>query len=231
VSSKTNIRDTLKATGQLIETAEAAAGRIPGSVTLIAISKSHPGEAARRALEAGHRVFGENRVQEAQEKWPLLKADYGDVELHLVGSLQRNKVHRAVEIFDAIHTIDRSKLARAVAAEMDKSGRRPVCFLQINTGEEPQKGGVLPAEADAFIAECRDDLGLPVQGLMGIPPLGEEASLHFALLREIARRNGLEGLSMGMSGDFEDAIRFGATHVRVGTAIFGERPRPEPEAA
>lgn len=231
MSSKTNIRDTLKTTGQLIETAEAAAGRIPGSVTLIAISKSHPGEAARRALEAGHRVFGENRVQEAQEKWPLLKADYGDVELHLVGSLQRNKVHRAVEIFDAIHTIDRSKLARAVAAEMDKSGRRPVCFLQINTGEEPQKGGVLPAEADAFIAECRDDLGLPVQGLMGIPPLGEEASLHFALLREIARRNGLEGLSMGMSGDFEDAIRFGATHVRVGTAIFGERPRPEPEAA
>ena len=229
MTSKTDIRDTLASVGKLIEATEAAAGRTAGSVTLIAISKSHPGEAAHRALAAGHRVFGENRVQEALEKWPPLKAVYPDAELHLVGSLQRNKVHRAVELFDAIHTIDRSKLARAVATEMDKSGRRPVCFLQINTGEEPQKGGVLPAEADAFIAECRDDFGLPVEGLMGIPPRGEEASLHFALLREIARRNGLERLSMGMSGDFEEAIRFGATHVRIGTAIFGDRPPFRPE--
>ncbi|MBT3305114.1 MAG: YggS family pyridoxal phosphate-dependent enzyme [Alphaproteobacteria bacterium] len=211
----------------MIETAEAAAGRAAGSVTLIAISKNHPGEAARRALEAGQRAFGENRVQEAAEKWPSLKADFADADLHLVGSLQRNKVPRAVELFDAIHTIDRSKLARAIAGEMDKSGRRPDCFIQVNTGEEPQKGGVLPTEADVLIAECRDDLGLPVVGLMGIPPRGEEASLHFALLREIAKRNGLERLSMGMSGDFEDAIRFGATHVRVGTSIFGQRPRLE----
>ncbi len=145
-------------------------------------------------------------------------------ELHLVGSLQSNKVGRAVDLFDAIHTIDRPKLARAVAGDMDKRGRRPQCFIQVNTGEEPQKGGVLPEDADAFIAQCRDDFGLPVEGLMCIPPLEDEPSLHFALLREIAKRNGLEFLSMGMSGDFEEAIRFGATHVRVGTALFGQRP-------
>jgi len=224
VTPETDIRQALKAVGKIIETAEVAAGRAAGSVTLIAISKNHSSEAARRALEAGQRVFGENRVQEAVEKWPPLKAEFPDAELHLVGSLQRNKVQRALELFDAIHTIDRSKLARAVAGEMDKSGRRLECFLQINTGEEPQKGGVLPMDADAFITECRDDLGLPVVGLMGIPPRDEEASLHFALLREIAKRNGLARLSMGMSADFEEAIHFGATHVRVGTAIFGERP-------
>jgi len=169
-------------------------------------------------------VFGENRVQEALEKWPALKADFPDARLHLVGTLQSNKAHPAVEVFDAIHTIDRPKLARAVSREMDKTGRRPECFVQVNTGEEPQKGGVLPADADAFITQCLDEFTLPVRGLMCIPPVDEEASLHFALLREIARRNGLESLSMGMSGDFETAIRFGATHVRVGTAIFGTRP-------
>ena len=224
VTTETDIKQNLSAIGDAISAAVAAASRSPGWVTLIAISKAHPVEAARQALEAGHRVFGENRVQEALDKWPKLKEEFSTAELHLVGSLQSNKVNRAVDLFDTIHTIDRPKLARAVAGEMDKCGRRPQCFIQVNTGEEPQKGGVLPEHADAFIAECRDDLGLPVEGLMCIPPLEEEASLHFALLREIARRNGLEALSMGMSGDYETAIRFGATHVRVGTAIFGQRP-------
>ena len=224
VTTETDIKQNLSAIGDAISAAVAAASRSPGGVTLIAISKAHPAQAARQALEAGHRVFGENRVQEALDKWPELKEEFSNAELHLVGSLQSNKVNRAVDLFDTIHTIDRPKLARAVAGEMDKCGRRPQCFIQVNTGEEPQKGGVLPAAADAFIAECRDDLGLPVEGLMCIPPLEEEASLHFALLREIARRNGLEALSMGMSEDYETAIRFGATHVRVGSAIFGQRP-------
>ena len=174
MTSQTDIPHSLKTVGGLVEAAESAAGRPLGSVTTMAISKGHPGEAARRALEAGHRVFGENRVQEASDKWPSLKDNYEDSELHLVGSLQRNKALRAVELFDAIHTIDRTKLARAIAREMDKCGRRPGCFIQVNTGEEPQKGGVLPTDADAFIAECRDDIGLPVQGLMCIPPRDEE---------------------------------------------------------
>jgi len=223
MNTETDIKQNLSAVAEAVAQATAAASRPPGAVTLIAISKAHPA-AAHQALEAGHRVFGENRVQEALDKWPALKEEFADARLHLVGSLQSNKAHPAVELFDAIHTIDRGKLARAVAREMDKSGRRPRCFIQVNTGEEPQKGGVPPEAADALIAECRDDLGLPIVGLMCIPPLREEASLHFALLREIARRNGLESLSMGMSGDFEEAIRFGATHVRVGTAIFGPRP-------
>ncbi len=227
VTTETDIKQNLSAVDDAISAAAAAASRPvhgSGGVTLIAISKAHPAQAARQALEAGHRVFGENRVQEALDKWPELKQEFSTAELHLVGSLQSNKAGRAVDLFDTIHTIDRPKLARAVAGEMDKCGRRPQCFIQVNTGEEPQKGGVLPEDADAFIAQCRDDLGLPVEGLMCIPPLEEEASLHFALLREIARRNGLESLSMGMSGDYETAIRFGATHVRVGTAIFGQRP-------
>ena len=174
-------------------------------------------------LLTGQRVFGENRVQEALDKWPALKEEFADAELHLVGSLQSNKAGRAVDLFDAIHTIDRPKLARAVAGEMDKRGRRPQCFIQVNTGEEPQKGGVLPEDADAFIAKCRDDLDLPVEGLMCIPPVDEEPAMHFALLAEIARRNGLAQLSMGMSADFETAVQFGATLVRVGTAIFGAR--------
>ncbi len=224
VTTETDIKQNLSAIGDAISAAAAAASRPPGRVTLIAISKAHPTAAVRPALEAGHRVFGENRVQEAVDKWPALKEEFANAELHLVGSLQSNKAGRAVDLFDTIHTIDRPKLARAVAGEMDKCGRRPQCFIQVNTGEEPQKGGVLPEDADAFIAKCRDDLGLPVEGLMCIPPLKDEPSLHFALLREIAKRNGLESLSMGMSGDFEEAIRFGATHVRIGTAIFGERP-------
>ncbi len=207
----------------MAEAAEAA-GRSPDSITLVAISKAHPAPAARQALTDGHRVFGENRVQEAEEKWPALKDEFTDAELHLVGALQRNKVHRAVALCDVIQTIDRPKLARALADEISKSGRRPQCFIQVNTGEEPQKGGIAPGEADAFIAECRDGLGLPVKGLMCIPPGDEEPSLHFALLGEIARRNGVLDLSMGMSADFETAIRLGASHVRIGTAIFGQRP-------
>jgi pyridoxal phosphate enzyme (YggS family) len=158
------------------------------------------------------------------DKWPPLKEKFDDVELHLVGSLQGNKVPRALEVFNSIHTIDRLKLARSIARAMDKNGFRPNCFIQINTGEEPQKGGVLPIEADKLISECRDDIGLPVIGLMCVPPMAEESSLHFSLLKEIAKRNGLNCLSMGMSGDFQQAIRLGATHVRIGTAIFGKRP-------
>lgn len=228
VPPKTDIRENLLAVGAKIAEISEAAGRPPQSVNLVAVSKAHPAGTARQALEAGHRVFGENRIQEADEKWPPLKEEFPDVRLHLVGTLQRNKVKTAISLFDAIQTIDRPKLARALADEMDKSGRRPQCFIQVNTGEEAQKGGVTPDQTDALITECRDNLGLPVEGLMCIPPLDEEPSLHFALLREIAKRNGLESLSMGMSGDFEEAIRFGATHIRVGTAVFGERPTVKP---
>ena len=202
-----------------------AAGRDPADVTLIAISKTHPPALIRAALGAGHRVFGENRIQEAESKWPALKAEYPDVELHLVGALQTNKVRAAVALFDAIATLDREKLAAALATEMARAGRRPRCLIQVNTGEEPQKHGVPPAEADAFIALCRDTLGLPVEGLMCLPPLAAEPAPHFALLHQIARRNGLGVLSMGMSEDFEVAVTFGATHVRIGTAIFDARGR------
>jgi hypothetical protein len=204
--------------------AERAAGRATGSVTLVAISKMHSQDAARAALEAGHRTFGENRVQEAKAKWPLLRAAYPDLRLHLVGPLQTNKAKDAVALFDVIETVDRPRLARALADEMARTGRRPDCFIQVNTGEEPQKAGVPPAEADAFIEDCRRIFGLPVAGLMCIPPADDEPALHFALLAEAARRNGLTGLSMGMSADFETAIRLGASHVRVGTAVFGQRP-------
>jgi pyridoxal phosphate enzyme (YggS family) len=176
------------------------------------------------ALAACHRVLGENRVQEAEAKFPALKRSRPDLVLHLIGPLQTNKARVAAALFDVIETLDRPKLARALAKEMAAHGHRPACFIQVNTGEEPQKAGVAPAEADALIALARDELALPVEGLMCIPPLDEEPALHFALLREVARRNGLAKLSMGMSDDFETAIRFGATHVRVGTAIFGPRP-------
>ena len=172
-------------------------------------------------------MFGENRVQEAAEKWPGLRADFADVTLHLIGPLQTNKAEDAVRLFDVIESIDRPKLARALAAAMEKTGRRPRCYVQVNTGEEPQKAGVLPLAADALIAACRDEYGLDLIGLMCIPPQGENPAPHFALLGGIARRNGIENLSMGMSGDFETAIRSGATHVRVGTAIFGEREKPK----
>jgi len=209
--------------GRIAEAATAA-DRLPAEVTLVAVGKNNSAERVRAALEAGHCVFGENRVQEAEEKWPDLKAAFPEARLHLIGPLQSNKVQRAVALFDAIESVDRPKLARALAKEMQATGYRPDCLIQINTGEEPQKAGVPPEDADAFIGICRDQLALPVRGLMCVPPLDEEPSLHFALLREIARRNGLEDLSMGMSSDFEVAIRFGATLVRVGTAIFGSRP-------
>jgi pyridoxal phosphate enzyme (YggS family) len=202
----------------------AAAGRAPGGVTLVAVSKTHGAAAVAEAMAAGQRVFGENRVQEAKAKFPDLKAAHPDLELHLIGPLQTNKVKDAVALFDVIETVDRPKLAEALAAEMAKTGRRPRCLIEVNTGEEPQKAGILPADLDAFVAACRDGHGLPVAGLMCIPPVDEEPAMHFALLAEMARRNGLAEVSMGMSGDYPTAIRFGATHVRVGTAIFGARP-------
>ena len=192
-------------------------------VELIAVSKTHPAEAVIAALEAGQRVFGENRVQEAAAKFPALRARWPDLKLHLIGPLQTNKVRQAVETCDTIQTLDRDKMAAALAAELARQGKRLDLFVQVNTGEEPQKAGVLPAEADAFIRRCVGEYKLPVVGLMCIPPAEEHPAPHFALLREIARRNDLGQLSMGMSGDYELAIQFGATHVRVGTAIFGQR--------
>ncbi|GAB4286034.1 MAG: YggS family pyridoxal phosphate-dependent enzyme [Roseovarius sp.] len=205
-----------------IRAAESAAGRPPGSVQLVAVSKQQPESRVLAALEAGHRLFGENRVQEAAARWAPLRARYGDVTLHLVGPLQTNKARQAFGLFQAIHSLDRPRLARTLARLAQEEGRCPDLFIQVNTGEEPQKAGVLPAEADDFIAEC-GALDLPVRGLMCIPPVDEEPSLHFALLARIAARNGLDWLSMGMSDDFETAIAFGATHVRVGSAIFGAR--------
>lgn len=205
-----------------ISQAETRAGRAPGSVTLIAVSKVQPLDRITAVLDQGHRVFGENRVQEAGAKWPDFRERYDGIELHLVGPLQTNKARQAMELFQAIHSVDRPKLARTLARLADETGRCPDLFVQVNTGEEPQKAGVPPADADAFVAEVRD-LGLPLRGLMCIPPADEEPSLHFALLAKIAARNGLDGLSMGMSADFESAIAQGATHVRVGSAIFGER--------
>ncbi|TNJ46273.1 YggS family pyridoxal phosphate-dependent enzyme [Phaeobacter sp. B1627] len=205
-----------------IATAEAAADRVPGSVQLIAVSKVQPNERVEAVLQAGHRVFGENRVQEAAGKWPEFRTRYDGIQLHLIGPLQTNKARQAMELVDSIHSVDRLKLANTLARLAQDLGRCPQIFIQVNTGEEAQKAGVLPSEADAFVAECRR-LDLPVQGLMCIPPVEEEPSLHFALLAKIAARNGLDGLSMGMSSDFEQAIALGATHVRVGSAIFGER--------
>jgi pyridoxal phosphate enzyme (YggS family) len=217
------IAANLVAVRSRIEVAARAAGRAADDVTLVAVSKTHPAASVRAALAAGHRVFGENRVQEAQAKYPALREEFPDLALHLIGPLQTNKVRDAVALCDMIETVDRLRLAQALAGEMERSGRRPPCLIEVNTGEEPQKSGVLPTAADDFIVECRDRLGLPIEGLMCVPPLDEEPALHFALLREIARRTGLGLLSMGMSADFEKAIRFGATHVRVGTAIFGAR--------
>jgi|SRR5579871_3591400 len=215
--------ERLAAVRSRIAAAAVAAGRDPAEVALVAVSKTKSAEDIRPTVAARQRLFGENRVQEALTKWPGLKAEFPDIRLHLIGPLQTNKVRDAVRLFDAIESLDREKLARALQAEMGKQGRRLDCFIQVNTGEEPQKAGVEPRQADAFIALCRDDLGLPIAGLMCIPPVDEDPVPHFALLRDIARRNGLSGLSMGMSADFETAIRLGATHVRVGTAIFGGR--------
>ncbi len=207
---------------QRIRAQEKASGRPDGSVTLIAVSKVQPDDRVEAILREGHRVFGENRVQEAAGKWPGFRDRYDGIALHLIGPLQTNKARQAMELFDAIHSIDRPRLASAIARLAQEVGTCPDLFVQVNTGEEPQKAGVLPADADGFVAECRA-MDLPLRGLMCIPPVDEEPSLHFALLAKIAARNGLDGLSMGMSSDFESAIAQGATHVRVGSAIFGER--------
>lgn len=205
-----------------IAVAAVKVGRAPEAVTLVAVSKTVPAEGIEPVLKAGQRVFGENRVQEARGKWPALRERYPDIELHLIGPLQTNKVADTVRLFDCIESVDREKLARALAAEMEKQGRKIPVLVQVNTGHEPQKAGILPEGADAFLADARS-LGLDVRGLMCIPPSEQDPAPHFALLSQIAARNGLATLSMGMSGDFEAAVAKGATHVRVGTAIFGSR--------
>jgi pyridoxal phosphate enzyme (YggS family) len=199
------------------------AGHDPSAIHLIAVSKTFGADAILPVLEAGHRRFGENRVQEAKTKWPELRARYPGLELHLIGPLQSNKTREAVELFDAIHTVDRPKIAKAIADEQARQGKRLKLFIEVNTGEEPQKAGVMPKETAAFLAHCRDDLGLEIAGLMCIPPVDEEPAVHFAFLAKLARDLGLSELSMGMSGDFETAANFGATYVRVGSAIFGAR--------
>ena len=199
------------------------AGREPQDVTLVCVSKTFAAQDIAPVIGAGERVFGENRVQEALEKWPPLKADNPGLELHLIGPLQSNKAHDAVLLFNVIETVDREKIAKALASEIQKTSRHPHLYVQVNTGAEPQKAGVLPQEADAFIANCRKNFDLEISGLMCIPPVGDQASPHFAFLNQIAARNGILALSMGMSADFELAIELGATHVRIGSAIFGER--------
>lgn len=217
------------AAGRLAEVVEAIvaaaseAGRTAGDIELIAVSKTFAAEDIVPVLDAGHRSFGENRVQEAKGKWPELWNRYSGIRLHLIGPLQSNKAAEAVELFDVIHTIDREKIARAVATEMEKQGKQRELFVQVNTGEEPQKAGVMPADAKAFVARCRDEFGLAISGLMCIPPVDEEPAVHFAFLKKLAADCGVKGLSMGMSSDFETAVQLGATHVRVGSAIFGGR--------
>ncbi len=219
--SATQIASHLGEVRARIDRSARAGGRTGADVTLIAVSKTHPAELIEHAIAAGHRHFGENRVQEAETKWPALKARHPDIVLHLIGGLQTNKVRDALALFDVIHTVDRSRLADAIARIESETGRRVPCFVQVNTGEEEQKGGVPPLEIDAFVAECRSKLD--VAGLMCIPPAADPPAPHFALLKKFARRNGLAGLSMGMSGDYETAAEMGATHVRVGSAIFGAR--------
>ncbi|CAM4234524.1 YggS family pyridoxal phosphate-dependent enzyme [Palleronia rufa] len=206
-----------------IRSAEASAGRADGSVTLVAVSKKQPDERVAQVLEDGHRVFGENRVQEAQAKWPGFHDRFGRSALHLIGPLQSNKARDAMELFDVIQVLDRPKLARTIARLAQDLGQCPSLFIQVNTGAEDQKAGIAPGETDSFVRECRS-LDLPVDGLMCIPPVYEEPALHFALLAKLAERNGLPNLSMGMSADFEAAIALGATHVRIGSALFGDRP-------
>ena len=213
---------TLSVINSKVEQAEKSSSRAIGSTKLIAVSKVQPNERVLSVLEQGHTIFGENKVQEAHGKWPMFRENFPSSKVHLIGPLQSNKVKQAVELFDAIHTLDRLKLAQKLSNEVQTQGKAPDMFIQINTGEEKQKSGVIPSEADQFISDCMS-LDLPIKGLMVIPPINEEPSLHFGLLRKIAKRNGLEGLSMGMSSDFESAIAMGATHIRVGSAIFGER--------
>lgn len=208
-----------------VATAAEQAGRAAADIDLIAVSKVQPIERVRHVLDAGHKIFGENRIQEAAGKWPDLRDTYAGVQLHIIGPLQTNKARQAMELADCIHTLDRPKLANTLARLAQETGACPDLFVQVNTGEEPQKAGISPAETDAFVASCLA-LDLPVKGLMCIPPVEEEPALHFALLAKIAARNGLKGLSMGMSSDFETAIALGATHIRVGSAIFGDRVAP-----
>jgi PLP dependent protein len=226
MTSATMLHDStagLAAVRREIAEACATAGRRSQDVTLVAVSKTFPAEAIVPVIAAGQRVFGENRVQEAMTKWPPLRERHPGLALHLIGPLQSNKAKEAVALFDAIHSIDRPSVCRTVAKEIERQGRSPALFVEINTGAEPQKAGVLPQDADAFIAACRNEYGLAISGLMCIPPLDEAPAPHFALTAKIAARNGLALLSMGMSADFSIAIRFGATHVRVGSAIFGHR--------
>ena len=222
------IQARLAIVSERIATAARGAGRDPGSVRLVAVSKTFDAGSIAAVLEAGHRSFGENRVQEARGKWPALRERFPGVELHLIGPLQSNKARDAVELFDAIHAIDRPRIAEAVAQEMARQGKSLQLFIQVNTGEEPQKAGVAPRETERLLRLCRDDLGLAIAGLMCIPPQEEEAGVHFAFLAKLARELAVPGqgmgLSMGMSADFEKAIAFGATHVRVGSEIFGTRP-------
>lgn len=213
----------LAAVEQEIARACKEAGRERSSVTLIAVSKTFNAEAIAPVIKAGQRVFGENRVQEAKAKWPALMASHAKLELHLIGPLQSNKAREAVALFDAVHSVDRPSLCQALAKEIEAQQKHPTLFVQINTGEEPQKAGVAPSDADAFIASCRDNYGLIISGLMCIPPVNQAPAPHFALTAKIAARNGLKSLSMGMSADFAIAIQLGATHIRVGTAIFGHR--------
>ena len=213
---------TLRIIKTKIEKAEKDAKRDIGSTQLLAVSKVQPNERVLSVLEQGHKIFGENKVQETQGKWPTFRENFSNLKIHLIGPLQSNKVKQAVALFDAIHTVDRLKLAQKLSNEVQAQGKAPEMFIQINTGEEKQKSGIIPSEADQFISDCFS-LDLPIKGLMVIPPINEEPSLHFGLLRKIAHRNGLTGLSMGMSSDFESAIAMGATHIRVGSAIFGER--------
>ncbi len=221
-----DIAGNLAAVRRDMTAAAVAAGRDPAAVALIAVSKFQGPPAVRMALEAGQRIFGENRVQEAQAKWPALRQAFAGTELHLIGPLQTNKVRDAVALFDVIETVDRPKLAQALATALQQGEHRLRCYIQVNTGEEPQKAGIPPREADDFIVHCRDALRLPVTGLMCIPPQAEEPAPHFALLAKIAARHGLAEVSMGMSADYRIAIGFGASHVRIGTAIFGPRPAP-----
>lgn len=219
--------ERLESTRDAIDRAARDCGRDPRAVRLVCVTKTFPAEAVVPLLEAGHRIFGENRVQEAATKWPKLRERFPDLELHLIGPLQSNKTREAVELFDVIESVDREKIAKALSEEMARTGRRPRLFVQVNTGAEPQKAGVLPESADGFLAACRDAHGLAIEGLMCVPPVDQQASPHFALLADIAARNGIAELSMGMSSDFELAIQLGATYVRVGSAIMGERDYPD----
>ncbi|MCG7392710.1 YggS family pyridoxal phosphate-dependent enzyme [Microvirga sp. ACRRW] len=225
--SENNPVEGLQEVREAIRRAASDYERAPSEITLVAVSKTFPAEAIEPVLAAGQRVFGENYVQEAKAKWPDLRSRFPDVELHMIGPLQSNKAKEAVELFDVIHTLDRSSLAEALAKEIAKQGRAPRLLVQVNTGEEPQKGGVAPGEVDAFLEACRTKYGLTIEGLMCIPPAEDPPSPHFALLNTIAKKHGLKVLSMGMSADFDEAIQLGATHVRVGSAIFGARSKKD----